>query len=42
VLSIGLGVLYRRKSGPIATGLFIVYGVVAAAWAAVLAWRGGV
>ena len=42
VLSIGLGVLYRRKTGPIATGLFTVYGVVAAAWAAVLAWRGGV
>lgn len=28
-LSIGLGVLYKRKTGSIATGLFIVYAVIA-------------
>jgi hypothetical protein len=35
VLSIGLGVLYRRKTGPIAIGLFAVYGVIAVIIAAV-------
>ena len=35
VLAIGLGVLYRRKTAPIATGLFIVYGIVAIIIAAV-------
>jgi len=29
VLAIGLGVLYRRRTGPIAAGLFVVYGIVA-------------
>jgi hypothetical protein len=39
VLAIGLSVLYRRKVGPILTGLFVVYGIVAVA----IAWfgRGG-
>jgi hypothetical protein len=29
VLAIGLAVLYRRKTGPIAIGLFVTYGVIA-------------
>lgn len=29
LLAIGLSVLYRRKTGPIATGLFVVYGIIA-------------
>lgn len=29
LLAIGLGVLYRRKTGPIMTGLFVVYGIIA-------------
>jgi hypothetical protein len=29
VLAIGLGVLYRRKTGPIAVGLYAVYGIIA-------------
>ena len=29
LLAIGLGVLYRRKTGPIAAGLFVVYGIIA-------------
>ena len=29
LLSIGLAVLFKRKTGPIAAGLFIVYGVIA-------------
>jgi hypothetical protein len=41
VLSIGLSVLYRRKSAPIATTLFVIYGVIAVAWAAFLASRAG-
>ena len=41
VLSIGLSVLYRRKSGPIATTFFVIYGVIAVAWAAFLASRAG-
>jgi hypothetical protein len=28
-LSIGLGVLYKRKTSGIATGLFVVYGIIA-------------
>jgi predicted membrane channel-forming protein YqfA (hemolysin III family) len=40
VLSIGLGVLFKRKSGPIAAGLFIVYGVIAVIAAAFFG-RGG-
>jgi hypothetical protein len=41
VLSIGLGVLYRRKSRSIAITLFVIYGLIAAAWAAVLVSRAG-
>jgi hypothetical protein len=40
VLSIGLAVLFKRKTGPIATGLFIVYGVIAVIAAAFFG-RGG-
>jgi hypothetical protein len=40
VLATGLGVLYRRKTGPIAAGLFVVYGVIAVAIAAYYS-RGG-
>jgi len=40
LLSIGLGVLFKRKTGPIATGLFIVYGVIAVIVAAFFG-RGG-
>jgi hypothetical protein len=41
VLAIGLGVLYRRPTAPIAWGLFAVYAVVAVAVAAVKAALGG-
>jgi hypothetical protein len=41
VLSMGLGVLYRRKTGPIAIGLFVVYGVIAVIIAAVTSGRAG-
>ncbi len=34
LLAIGLGVLFRRRTGPIATGLFAVYGVIAVVLAA--------
>jgi hypothetical protein len=40
VLSIGLGVLFKRKTGPIAAGLFIVYGIIAVIAAAFFG-RGG-
>ena len=40
VLSIGLGVLFRRKTGPIAAGLFVVYGIIAVIAAAFMS-RGG-
>ncbi len=40
VLSIGLAVLFKRKTGPIAAGLFIVYGVIAVIVAAFFG-RGG-
>jgi hypothetical protein len=40
LLAIGLGVLFKRKTGPIATGLFIVYGVIAVIVAAFFG-RGG-
>ena len=40
VLSIGLGVLYRRKTGPIAIGLFAVYGVIAVIVAALFGRAG--
>jgi len=41
VLAVGLAVLYRRKTGPIATALFVVYGLIAIIFAAVTAGRGG-
>jgi hypothetical protein len=40
ILSIGLGVLFKRKTGPIAAGLFVVYGVIAVIIAAFFG-RGG-
>jgi hypothetical protein len=40
VLSIGLAVLFKRKTGPIATGLFVVYGIIAVIVAAFFG-RGG-
>jgi hypothetical protein len=40
VLSIGLAVLFKRKTGPIAAGLFMVYGVIAVIAAAFFG-RGG-
>ena len=41
VLAIGLAVLYRRKTRPIAISLFAVYGVIAVAIAAFQAMRSG-
>lgn len=41
VLAIGLGVLYRRRTQPIATSLFIVYGVIALIIATVRSTLGG-
>jgi hypothetical protein len=41
VLSIGLAVLFRRKTGPIAAGLFAVYGIIAIIIAAVTSGRAG-
>jgi hypothetical protein len=41
VLAIGLGVLYKRKTGPIAIGLFVVYGIIAVIIAAVTSGRAG-
>jgi hypothetical protein len=41
VLAIGLSVLYRRKTGPIAIGLFVVYGIIAIIIAAVTSGRAG-
>jgi hypothetical protein len=41
ILAIGLGVLYKRKTGPIATALFVVYGIIAVIFAAVTAGRAG-
>jgi hypothetical protein len=38
-LSIGLGVLYRRKTGPIAVGFFVIYGLIALGIAAFQAAR---
>lgn len=40
VLSIGLAVLFKRKTGPVAAGLFVVYGVIAVIVAAFFG-RGG-
>ena len=41
VLAIGLGVLYRRRTQPIAVSLFAVYAVIALAVAAVMSRLGG-
>lgn len=41
VLAIGLAVLYRRKTRPIALSFFAIYGVIALAIAAVQAMRSG-
>jgi hypothetical protein len=41
VLAIGLGVLYHRKTGPVAVGLFAVYGVIALVIATVKSALGG-
>jgi hypothetical protein len=41
VLAIGLAVLYRRRTQPIAISLFAVYGVIAIAIAAVMSSLGG-
>jgi len=41
VLAIGLAVLYRRKTGPIAAGLFTVYGLIALGFAAFMFMRSG-
>jgi len=40
VLAVGLGVLYRRKTGPIAIGLYAVYGVIAVVVAALFGRAG--
>jgi hypothetical protein len=40
LLAIGLSVLFKRKTGPIAAGLFVVYGIIAVIVAAVSS-RGG-
>jgi hypothetical protein len=41
VLAIGLGVLYRRRTQPIAISLFAVYAVIAIGLAAVMSSLGG-
>lgn len=41
VLAIGMGVLYRRRTQPILTGLLVVYGVIAVAIAVFQAMRAG-
>jgi hypothetical protein len=41
VLAIGLAVLYRRRTQPIAITLFVVYGVIALCIAAVRSRLGG-
>ena len=40
-LAIGLGVLYRRRTGPIATGMFMVYVLIALTIAGVRAALSG-
>jgi hypothetical protein len=40
VMAVGLGVLYRRKTGPIAIGLFAVYGIIAVVVAALFGRAG--
>jgi hypothetical protein len=41
VLAIGLGVLYRRRTQPIAIALFVVYAVIATGIAAIMSRFGG-
>jgi hypothetical protein len=41
VMAIGLAVVYRRKTRPIAISLFALYGVIAVAIAAFQAMRSG-
>jgi Yip1 domain len=41
VLAIGVGVLYRRRTQPIALSLFGVYAVLALVWAAIMSRLGG-
>ena len=41
VLAIGLAVLYRRRTQPVALTLFIIYGVIALCIAGVRSWMGG-
>jgi hypothetical protein len=41
VLAIGLAVLYKRRTQPIATALFVVYAIIAVALAAVMSRFGG-
>jgi hypothetical protein len=40
VLAIGLGVLYRRRTQPIAIGLLVVYGIIAVCGAAIMSSLG--
>lgn len=40
VLAIGLAVLYKRRTQPIATTLFVIYGVIAVGWAALRSFGG--
>ena len=39
VLAIGLAVIYKRKTGPIAVSLFVLYGLIAVVYAAISAAR---
>jgi len=41
VLAMGLGVLYRRRTQPIAIALFVVYAVIAVGFAAIMSRLGG-
>ena len=41
VLAIGLGVLYRRRTQPIAITLFVIYGIIGLIIAAVMTQFGG-
>jgi predicted membrane channel-forming protein YqfA (hemolysin III family) len=41
VLAIGLAVLYRRRTQPVAVTLFVIYAVIALCIAGVRSWMGG-
>jgi len=41
VLAIGLGVLYRRRTQPIAAGLLVTYGIIAVVIAAIMSFSSG-